>query len=199
MSQQSRTDGHPVTPRDHVVGLFQKRNDHAHRLIGDVTGEDVTRILTRLPPSHSASAVLTQMQNLCAGDDNDTHTTEESFLLLKEENESLKRRLEDLESQYDTRLPVVADKHWRLQIRHYAANTLFASLKFIHSNLQLDDLADPFSIGNTCANHFNTDRRSVVSFWMTYKTDVVVGIKRKRGNVQESISRDFNGWLALLM
>ena len=63
MSQQSRTDGHPVTPRDHVVGLFQKRNDHAHRLIGDVTGEDVTRIQTRLPPSDSTSAVLTQRQN----------------------------------------------------------------------------------------------------------------------------------------
>ena len=86
----------------------------------------------------------------------------------------------------DTRLPVVADKHWHLQIRHYAANTLLASLKFIHSNLQLDDLADPFSIGNTCAKHFKTDRRSVVSFWMTYKNDVVVGIKRKRSNVQDS-------------
>ena len=59
----------------------------------------------------------------------------------------MKRRLEDLESHYDTRLPVVVDKHWRLQIRHYTANTLFASLKFIHSNSQLDDLADPFSIG----------------------------------------------------
>ena len=94
-----------------------------------MTGEDVTRILTRLPSSCNTSAVLTQMQNLCAGDDNDTHITEESFLLLKEEHESLKRRLEDLESHYDTRLPVVADKHWHLQIRHYAANTLFASFK----------------------------------------------------------------------
>ena len=111
----------------------------------------------------------------------------------------MKRRLEDLESQYDTRLPVVADKHWRQQIRHYAANTLFSSLKFIQSNLQLDNLADPFSVGNTCAKHFKTDRRSVVSFWMTYKNDVVVGIKRKRSNVQESISRDFKGWLASLM
>ena len=111
----------------------------------------------------------------------------------------MKRRLEDLESQYDTRLPVMADKHWRLQIRHYAANTLFASLKFIHSNWQLDDLADQFSIGNTCATHFKADRRSVVSFWMTYKNDVVVGIKRKRSNVQESMSRDFKGWLANLM
>ena len=199
MSQQSRTDDCPVTPRDHIVGLFQKRNDCTHQLIEDVTGEDATRILTRLPPSNNASEVLIQMRNLCAGDDNDTHITEESFLLLKEENESLKRRLEDLESQYDTRLLVVADKHWRLQIRHYAANTLFASLKFIHSNLQLDDLADPFSIGNTCAKHFKTDRRSVVSFWMTYKNDVVVGIKRKRSNVQESISRDFKGLLAILM
>ena len=103
MSQQSRTDGCPVTPRDHIAGLFQKRNDHAQWLIGDVTGEDVTRILTRLPSSCNTSAVLTQMQNLCAGDDNDTHITEESFLLLKEEHESLKRRLEDLESQYGTR------------------------------------------------------------------------------------------------
>ena len=120
-------------------------------------------------------------------------------MLLKEENESLKRRLEDLESQYGTRLPVVADKHWHQQIRHYAANTLFSSLKFIQSNLQLDNLADPFSIGNTCAKHFKTDRGSVVSFWMTYKNDVVVGIKRKRGIVQESISRDFKGWLAILM
>ena len=94
---------------------------------------------------------------------------------------------------------MVADKHWHLQIRHYAANTLFASLKFIHSNLQLDDLADPFSIGNTCAKHFKTDRGSVVSFWMTYKNDVLVGIKRKRCNVQESISRDFKGGLAILM
>ena len=162
--EQSRIDGHPVTPRDHIVGLFQKRNDCTHQLIEDVTGEDATRILTRLPSSGSASAVITQMQNLCAGFDNDTHITEESFLLLKEENESLKRRLEDLESQYNTSLPVVADKHWHLQIRHYAANTLFASLKFLHSNLQLDDLADPFSIGNTCAKHFKTDRRLVVSF-----------------------------------
>ena len=128
MSQQSRTDGCPVTPRDHIVGLFQKRNDHTHQLIEDVTGEDTTRMLTRLPPSCSASEALTQIQNLCAGDDNDTHTTEESFLLLKEENESLKRRLEDLESQYDTRLLVVADKYWHLQIRHYAANTLFVAL-----------------------------------------------------------------------
>ena len=113
--------------------------------------------------------------------------------------EFLKRRLEDLESHYNTSLPVVADKHWHLQIRHYAANTLFASLKFIHSNLQLDDLADPFSIGNTCAKHFKTERRSVVSFWMTYQNDVVVGIKRKGSNVQESISREFKGWLAILM
>ena len=128
MNQQSRTDGCPVTPRDHIVGLFQKRYDCTHQLIEDVTGEDATRILTRLPPSRSASEVLTQMQNLCAGDDNDTHITEESVLLLKEVNECMKRRLEDLESQDDTRLPVVADKHWRLQIRHYAANTLFASL-----------------------------------------------------------------------
>jgi hypothetical protein len=180
-----------VTSRDHIVGIFQKRNDHVHQLIGNETGEDATRILTRLPPSHNASAVLTQRQNLCAGDDNDTHTTEESFLLLKKENESLKRRLEDLESQYDTRLPVVADKHWSLQIRHYAANTLFASLKFILSNLQLNDLADPFTIGNTCAKHFTTNRRSVVPFWMTYKNDVIVGIKRKRSNVPESISREF--------
>ena len=111
MSQQSRRDGHPVTPRDHIVGIFQKRNDHAHKLIGNVTGEDATRILTRLPSSCSASAVPTQRQNLCAGDVNDTHITEKSFLLLKEENKSLKRRLEDLESQYDTRLPVVADKY----------------------------------------------------------------------------------------
>ena len=120
-------------------------------------------------------------------------------MLLKEENESLKRRLEDLENHYDTRLLVVADKHWRQQIRHYAANTLFSSLKFIQSNLQLDNLADPFSIGNTCAKHFKTDRGSVVSFWMTYKNDVVVGIKRKRGIVQESIARDFKGWLSILM
>ena len=111
MSQQSRTDGHPVTPRDHIVGLFQKRNDCTHQLIEDVTGEDATRILTRLPPSRSALEVLTQIQNLCAGDDNDTHITEESVLLLKEENKSLKRKLEDLESQYGTRLLVVADKH----------------------------------------------------------------------------------------
>ena len=93
------------------MGLFQKRSDHAHQLIGNVTVEDATRILRRLPSSCSASAMLTQRQNLCAGDDNDTHFTEENFLLLKGENESLKRRLEDLESQYDTSLPVVADKH----------------------------------------------------------------------------------------
>ena len=61
MSQQSRTDDHPVTPRDHIVGLFQERSDHAHQLLADVTGEDETRILTRLPPSRNASAVLTQM------------------------------------------------------------------------------------------------------------------------------------------
>ena len=137
--------------------------------------------------------------NLCAGDDNDTHITDKGFLLLKEENESLKRRLEGLESQHETSLPVVADKHWRLQIRYYAANTLFASLKFNHSNLQLDDLADPFSIGNTCAKHFKTDRRSVASFWRTYKNDVVVGIKRNRSNVHESVSRGFKGWFAILM
>ena len=104
-----------------------------------------------------------------------------------------------MENHYDTRLLVVADKDWRQQIRHYAANTLFASFKFIQSNLQLDDLADPFSIGNTCAKHIKTDRVSVVSFWMTYKNDVVVGIKRKRGIVQESIARDFKGWLSILM
>ena len=99
MSQQSRTDDCPVTPRDHIVGLFQKRNDDAYQLIGTVTGEDATRILTMLPSSGSASTVLTRKQNLGAGDDNDSHITEECFLLLKEENESLKRRLEDLESQ----------------------------------------------------------------------------------------------------
>ena len=139
------------------------------------------------------------MQNLCAGDDNDTHITEEGFLLVEEENESLKRQLEDLESYYDTRLPVVADTHWHLQIRHYAANKLFTSLKFFHSKWQLDDLIDPFSIGNTCAKRFKTDRRSVVTFWMTYKNDVVVGIKMKKCNVQERASRDFKGLLAILM
>ena len=85
------------------MGLFPKRNDDAYQLIEDVTGEDATRILTRLPLSCSASEVLTQIQNLCAGDDNDTHITEESFLLLNEENKPLKRRLEDLESHYHTR------------------------------------------------------------------------------------------------
>ena len=116
MRQQSRIDGHPVTPRDHIVGIFQKRNNYAHKLIGNETGEDATRILTRLPSSCSALAVPTQRQNLCAGDVNDTHITEKSFLLLKEENKSLKRRFEDLERQYDTSLPVVADKHWHLLI-----------------------------------------------------------------------------------
>jgi hypothetical protein len=48
-------------------------------LTGDVTGEDTTRILTRLPPSGNASVVLTHRQNLFAGDDNDTHITEETF------------------------------------------------------------------------------------------------------------------------
>jgi hypothetical protein len=199
MSQQSRTDGCPVTPKDHIVGLFQKKNGHAHWLIGDMTGEDTTKILTRLSSWSSASAVLTQMRNLCAGDNNDSHITDEVFLLLQEENKSLKRQLEDLESHYDTRLPVVADEQWHLQIRHYAANTLFTSLEFIHSKLQLDDLLDPFSIENTCAKHFKTDRRSVVTFWMTYSNDLVVGIKRKKCNVQESVSKDFKGWLAILM
>ena len=98
------------------MGIFQKRNNYAHKLIGNETGEDATRILTRLPSSCSALAVPTQRQNLCAGDVNDTHITEKSFLLLKEENKSLKRRFEDLERQYDTSLPVVADKHWHLLI-----------------------------------------------------------------------------------
>ena len=189
MSQQSRTDDHPVTPRDHIVGLFQERSDHAHQLLADVTGEDETRILTRLPPSRNASAVLTQMWNLCAGDDNYTHITEENILLLKEENESMKQRLEDLESQYGTKLLVVADKHWHLQISHYAANTLLplSSLSTEIFSWMTWQIHSPLEIPTQSI--LKLTGWSVVSFWMTYKNDVLVGIKRKRSNVQESVSR----------
>ena len=67
---------------------------------------------------------------------------------------------------------------------------LLVQVKLIPSEVFLDDLTNPYSLGNKTAHHFKIENK-VSSFWMTYKQDVAFGIKRKRGNVQECITKDF--------
>ena len=83
-----------------------------------------------------------------------------------------------------------SDDTWSHQVKTYAATILFAQVKFIPSEKFLDDLTNPYSLGNKTAHHFKIENK-VSSFWMTYKQDVAFRIKQKRGNVQECITKDF--------
>ena len=79
---------------------------------------------------------------------------------------------------------------WRHQVKTYATTTLFIQVKFIPSEKFLDDCTNPYSLGNKTAHHFEVENKAT-SFWTPYKQDVAFGIKRKRGNVQECITKDF--------
>jgi hypothetical protein len=154
------------------------------------------------PPS-SMRVVTTVMQHVRghmdqhiheASEDDTAVSTSEGILRicaevksLRSENAVLRQQLKDLEEVrncHDLSIPVKSDDTWRHQVKTYAATILFAKVKFIPSKMFLDDLTNPYSLGNKTALHFKIENK-VSSFWMTYKQDVAFGIKRKRGNVQE--------------
>jgi hypothetical protein len=55
-------------------------------------------------------------------------------------------------------------------------------------------MTDPASIGNITTKHFyqTTDREQARAFWNTYKRDIKDGIKTKRANVMEAISKELS-------
>jgi hypothetical protein len=55
-------------------------------------------------------------------------------------------------------------------------------------------MTDPASIGNITTKHFyqNKDREQALAFWNTYKRDIRDGIKTKRANVMEAITKELS-------
>jgi hypothetical protein len=112
---------------------------------------------------------------------------------LRSENAVLRQQLKDLEEMrncHDLSIPMKSDDTWSHQVKSYTTTILFAQVKFILSEKFLDDLTNLYSLGNKTAHLFKIENK-VSSFWMTYKQDVAFGIKRKRGNVRECITKDF--------
>ena len=113
---------------------------------------------------------------------------------LRSENAVLRQQLKDLKEMrncHDLSIPMKSDDTWRHQVKKYATTILFAQVKFIPSEKFLDDITNPYSLGNKTAHHFKIENK-VSSFWMTHKQDVAFGIKQTRErNVQECITKDF--------
>ena len=142
---------------------------------------------------------MSQQSHEASEDETDVSTSEGILQLYSEvgylhtKNAELLQQIKELEEARNTfasSIPMKSDDTWRHQVKTYAATILFAQVKFIPSQKFLDDLANPFSLGNKTAHHFKMENK-VSSFWMTYKQDVAFGIKQKRGNVQECITKDF--------
>ena len=154
----------------------------------------VMRTTTHHPQRH-----LGQQSHEASEDETDVSTSkgilqlypEVSYLCTK--NAVLLQQIKELEEARNTfasSIPMKSDDTWRHQVKTYVATILFAQVKLIPSQKFLDDLANPFSLGNKTAHHFKVGNK-LSSFWMTYKQDVAFGIKQKRGNVQECITKDF--------
>ena len=121
----------------------------------------------------------------------DTHKVAQ----LRAEIERLKQRNVLLLSNQQTKVSeLAADDRWRRQCRHFAQTRIWSLCKFIQTERQLDDMTDPASIGNITTKHFyqNKDREQALAFWNTYKRDIRDGIKTKRANVMEAITKELS-------
>jgi hypothetical protein len=121
----------------------------------------------------------------------DTHEVAQ----LRAEIERLKQRNVLLLSNQQTKVcELTADDRWRRQCRHFAQTRIWSLCKFIQTERQLDDMTDPASIGNITTKHFyqNKDREQALAFWNTYKRDIRDGIKTKRANVMEAITKELS-------
>ena len=141
----------------------------------------VTRI-THHPQGH-----LGQQSHEASEDETEISTCEGILQLYSEvrylptKNAGLLQQIKELEEARNTfasSIPMKSDDTWRHQAKTYAATILFAQVKFILSQKFLDDLDNPFSLGNKTAHHFKIENK-VSSFWMTYKQDVAFEIKQK--------------------
>ena len=150
------------------------------------------RTTTHHPQQH-----LDQQRHEASEDEIDVSTSEGILQLysevryLRTKNAVLLQQIKELEvarNAFASSIPMKSNDTWRHQDKTYAATILFAQVKFIPSQKFLDDLDNPFSLGNKTVHHFKMENK-VSSFWMTYKQDVAFGIKQKRGNVQECIKR----------
>ena len=98
---------------------------------------------------------------------------------LRSENAVLRQQLKDLKemrNSHDLSIPMKSDDTWRHQVKTYATTILFAQVKIIPSEKFLDDLTNPYFLGNKSAFKFKIENK-VSSFWMTYMQDVACGIK----------------------
>jgi len=121
----------------------------------------------------------------------DTHEVAQ----LRAEIERLQKQNEFLSSNQQTKVDQLpADDRWRRQCRHFAQTRIWSLCKFIQTEQQLNDLTDPASIGSKTTKHFyqTTDREQARAFWNTYKRDIKDGIKTKRANVMEAISKELS-------
>ena len=152
----------------------------------------VMRTTTHHPQRHLG-------QHEASEDETDVSTSEGILQLysevryLRTKNAELLQQIKELEETRNTfasSIPMKSDDTWRHQVKTYAATILFAQVKFIPSQKFLDDLDNPFSLGYKTVHHFKMENK-VSSFWMTYKQDMAFGVKQKRGNVQECITKDF--------
>ena len=149
--------------------------------------------------THHPQWHLDQQSHKASEDETDVSTSEGILQLysevryLRTKNAELLQQIKELEEArytFASSIPMKSDDTWRHQVKTYAATILFPQVKFIPCQKVLDDLANPFSLGNKTAHHFKMENK-VSSFWMTYKQNVAFGIKQKRGNVQECITKDF--------
>ena len=110
---------------------------------------------------------------------------------LMSENAVLREQLKDLDKMrncHDLRVPMKSDDNWRHQGKTYAATILFAQVRLIPSEKVLDDLTNPYSLGNKAAHHFKIENK-VSSFWVTYKQDVAFGAKQERGMIKNALQK----------
>ena len=76
---------------------------------------------------------------------------------LRSENAVLRQQLKDSEEMrnfHDLSVPMKLDDTWSHQVKTHATTILFAQFKFIPSKKLLDDLTNPYSLGNKIDHHF---------------------------------------------
>ena len=79
------------------------------------------------------------------------------FKSLRSENAVLRQQLKDLKEMrnfHDLSVPMKLDDTWSHQVKTHATTILFAQFKFIPSKKLLDDLTNPYSLGNKIDHHF---------------------------------------------
>ena len=81
---------------------------------------------------------------------------------LRSENAVLRQQLKDLKemrNSHDLSIPMKSDDTWRHQVKPYATTILFAQVKIIPSEKFLDDLTNPYFLGNKSALHFKIENK----------------------------------------